>query len=593
MDSILRLAHQPQLKNQDRALALQELREHIGSYLSRRDLGALCLVSKGWHQDWNPVFWNSVCQPKDWTIDFASNGHLIRNLDLKTSKQPVLGGIRDHCRHLRHLKLTSYKLTPEIFKECIMGLPPAKKAPAPDTMDQATTSCTPSAQEPCFDRSAYLCNSLHTLDLRVAPEVCEIMLPWLTRAGKAGQLQGLRSFAMVPAVITYTCIIMDPEPERFVKLSDIYAFLDAFPALTEFSTGDMKILDDTQPRHNEAPTAIGISCAREASIGTAQRRMFPSISSLQLLVEHDAIFEDVASRMPNVTKLSLHLAGSSNIIPAIRQHYPSLKLLAVDMSSHSKSYRPFADEDIEGQRREFRDWIDLFQGLPQLESLSTQETTLPLTVVESLARSCQNLKQLRFGYNTYLSVLGLEVLLRSCTKLKAIRLEDQTLSASFIANDDLWKSPVETLYLDQVCLRTEQDMDNFRRRIRLLTTLRSLTFNGSSCLSARVLLEPHEYGLTPLNQESSFNTDATHAAAERDDASCDVSCEQIHASNTTSAHNTIAYPNLETLSIEWFKDPLLSDSKEAFSKMLDHMPCLRSLVLVRNFTEEDLHHLRQ
>ncbi|KAF9982624.1 hypothetical protein BGZ75_005921 [Mortierella antarctica] len=601
MDSTLHSAHPNQPRNQDRALALQELREHIGSYLSRSDLGALCLASKAWHQDWNPTYWKSVCKPKTLTVDFASNGHLIRNLELRTSKQLVLSAIRDHCHNLRQLKLTSHKLTAETFKECIMGWPPTTTATSgeeQETPEQANVADIPSALEPCFDKSAYLSNSLHTLDLRTGPEACEIMLPWLTRARKAGQLQGLRSFSMIPAVITYTCITMDPEPERFVKLSDIYAFLDAFPALTEFSTGDMKIMDDTQPKHKEAPTTTrGTSYTpKQASVagGVTEPCVYPSICSLQLHVEYDALFEKVASRIPNITKLSVHLAGSSNIIPAIREHYPSLKMLAVDMSSHSKYYQPFADEDIEGQRREFKDWIDLFQGLPHLESLSTQFTSLPLTVMESLASSCPRLEQLRFGYGTFLSVLGLESLLRSCTRLKDIRVDDQTLPASIIAMDEFWKSPVETLYLDQVYLRTEQDMDNFRRRIRQLPTLRSLTFNGCSCLSARVLLEPHEYGLASVGQESNVNTDTTQAAKTRDDgASCDEEGEPMCANTINSYSNTIAYPNLEKLSIEWFKDPLLCESDEAFSKLLDHMPCLRSLVLVQDFTEEKLHQVRK
>ncbi|KAF9966106.1 hypothetical protein BGZ70_003268 [Mortierella alpina] len=582
MNSTPHLAHQKKPRSQDRALALQELREHIGSYLSRCDLGALCQASRRWHRDWNPVYWKDVHQPKDRTVDFASNGHLIRSLELTTTKQPVLSAIRDYCHHLRHLKLTSYKLTPEMFKECIMGLPPtaaAETVQAQETSVQANPKDIPPALEPCFYKSAYLSNSLRTLNLRMEPEVCEIMLPWLTRAKKAGHLQGLRSFTVAPAVITYTCIMMDPEPERFVKLSDIYAFLDAFPALTALSTGDMKIINENK----EAPT-----------YQRTELQVYPSISSLQLHVEHDALFEDVASRIPNVTKLSVYLAGSSNIIPAIRQHYPGLKMLAVDMSSHSEYYRPFADEDIEGQRREFKDWIDLFQGLPHLESLSTRYTSLPWTVMESLAKSCPRLEQLRFGYNTFLSVLGLKSLLRSCTRLKSIHVEDQALSASIVANDDLWKSPVETLYLDQVLLKTEQDMDNFRRRIRLLPTLRSLTFKGCSCLSARVLLEPQEYALASAGQTSNPNTDTdAKATRERDEATCDGAGESKRAKEMDISFSTIAYPNLENLSIEWFKGPLFSDSTEAFSTMLDHMPCLRYLVLDRDYTEEDLRQVRR
>ncbi|KAF9568578.1 hypothetical protein EC968_002916 [Mortierella alpina] len=422
-----------------------------------------------------------------------------------------------------------------------------------------------------------------------------MMLPWFTRAGKAGQLRGLRSFTMLPAVITYTCIIVEPEPDGFVKLSDIYAFLNAFPELTEFCTGGMKIVDDTQPRQTEAPTSqenIYIDATEVAATKTeaVEPRTYPNISSLQLRVEHDALFQNIASQMPNLTKLSVHLAGSSNIISAIRQHYPGLKSLAVDMSSHEQWYRPFTDKNIEGQRREFKDWIELFQGLPHLVSLSTQYTTFPLVVMESLAKSCPRLEQLRFGYDTLLSVLGLESLLRGCTRLKSFRVEEQKLPASFIANDELWKSPVETLYLDQVYLQTEQDVDNFRRRIRLLPTLRSLTFIGCSCLSARALLEPHEYDLASVGQELHSSTDSTQSIGEHDAASSSV---ETHASKMALFHNKVAYPNLEELSIEWFKDPLLSDSDEAVSKMLDHMPCLRSLMLVRSFTEAELHQLRR
>ncbi|KAF9952912.1 hypothetical protein BGZ72_005841 [Mortierella alpina] len=582
MDSILHQARQQQLRTQDRALALQELREHIGSYLSRRDLGALCLASKGWHQDWNPVYWKNVHKPKVHTVDFISQGHLIRNLELTTSKQPVLGAIRDHCQHLRLLRLTSYQLTPESFKECIMGLQltaAAETAQVQQTVEQAVATDNPPALNAGFDKSAYICNSLHTLEFRTGPEVCEIVLPWLTRARKAGQLKGLRSFTMAPAVITYTCIIMDPEPQRFVKLSDIYAFLDAFPALTEFSTGDMSIMDDTQP---SAKVEVVPAVRR-----ITEQRVYSNITSLQVHVEHNALFEDLASRMPNITQLSVYLAGSSNIIPAIQQHYPGLRTLAVDMSYHSNYYRPFDDKDIEDQRRVLKDWISLFQRLPHLESFSTRNTSMPLAVMESLAKSCPRLERLRFGYNTFLSVLGLELLLRSCTRLKHLHVEDQTLPAHIIANDELWKSPVETLYLDQVTLTTEEHMDNFRRRIRSLPTLRSLTFNGCSCLTARALLEPHEYGLATVSQKSTSYADVTQAASEHDGASCDKENEPMRAS-VAIATNTIAYPNLETLSIEWFKDPLLSNWDAAFSKMLDHMPCLRSLVLVENYSEEKL-----
>ncbi|CAO3563513.1 unnamed protein product [Mortierella alpina] len=564
MNSMVHPAHQRQPRSQDRALALQELREHIGSYLSRSDLGALCQVSKGWHQDWNPLYWKIVHQPKVSTVDFASSGHLIKSLELATTKQPVLCAIRDRCHQLRHLRLTSYKLTPEMFKECIMGSPPvtaAETVQAQETSVQAKTGDIPPALEPCFYRSAYLSNSLHTLNLRTGPEVCEIMLPWLTRAKQAGYLQGLRSFTMAPAVITYTCIVMDPEPERYVKLSDIYAFLDAFPALTAFSTSEMKIINDVQLKYKEVPTSQGASnttTVNSVASGPTHPRVYPSIISLQLHVGHEALFQDFACRMPNVTKLSVYPAGSSNIIPAIRQHYPGLKMLAVDMSCHPEYYKPFAEADIEGQRREFKDWIDLFQGLPHLESLSTRYTSLPLTVMESLASSCPKLEQLRFGYGTLLSVPGLESLLRSCTQLKDIHVEDQALSASIIANDDLWKSPVETLYLDQGC----------------------------SCLSARVLLEPHEYALASVDQGSGPITD-TDTKATREGS------EPMRSKKMDISSNTIAYPCLEKLSIEWFKDPLFSDSSEAFSTMLNHMPCLRSLVLDRDFTEEEVHQVRR
>ncbi|KAG0201424.1 hypothetical protein BGX28_005729 [Mortierella sp. GBA30] len=578
---------------QGQVLSLLDLREHIAPYLSQSDLGNMCLVSKNWHQNWNPFYWRNIvrCTP----ADFALHGHLVRNIDMYTSKEHVISAVRDHCPSLRRLKLTDVKLKQESFKSYILGIQPIAAVASMSLTDEGSTSSAERAikeqptdrveskqfssePEPCF-KSGYLSNTLQSIELRVPHEVCEIMLPSLIRARKAGHLQGLRAFRMHAAVITYTCIEMPPIPDVYVKLSDIYAFLDSFPELTSFSTGNMNIWDDTQQEgalgeHEQLPAA-------------EQQKLYNRLTDLQLKARSASILEKIASRIPNVTDLSVHLAGSSNIVQ-INQHYPHLKSLTVDTSSHSDYGRRVDDNDLESQRRDFKYWIQLFQGLPHLESFNATYTALPLVVLESLATSCPSLKRLHLGYGCDVSIPGVKLVLRHRTGLTNLHL-DCTLSPEFLANDELWRSPLETLCIKGVHITSDKDFDFFRYRMRSLPRLRSLTVMEAFRMPVRALLDPDEY-----NDQTTTDTNLTTVSSIQHDAG--ESNDHGHGGErlpaTTSApvfSSSIAYPNLEILRLEWFRDP----SEEVLWNVLYQMPCLRSLQLMEKYTEVAIQQARR
>ncbi|KAF9359159.1 hypothetical protein BGX26_013012 [Mortierella sp. AD094] len=224
-------------------------------------------------------------------------------------------------------------------------------------------------------------------------------------------------------------------------MSDILTFLDEFPDLETFSTGDIQITDDS-----------GAYCPE-----IHQKQNQYRLTNLEIAPKTPSMFESLVSRMPRLTDLSIHSIGTINLLPSAQQYCPNLTSLMLDMYDH---YYPTNNDPSLDQKKKYKDWILLFQALPKLEQFRGISVPMPMVVLEALAKSCPRLKLLKAYDDSTLTGPGVSFLLQNCLALKDLFLEQYYYADLFKGNQP-WKAPLENLHFDAVILRSDEENDLF------------------------------------------------------------------------------------------------------------------------------------
>ncbi|KAF9116103.1 hypothetical protein BGX27_004901 [Mortierella sp. AM989] len=545
-------AQQPSIETQIQGQAqvkvfyLQELRSHIAQYLDLKYIAACCLVSQQWHRDWSPICWRDVRHKEP--SDFTRNGHLIRTMELwSSSKFRPLADIRDHCPNLLSLKYIDFHLKAPAF-EMALGFKPGHSLSSP-TISEPELMKEQNQRNRVEDAKVLDLQSqfdpLKSLELFLPSEACEIVLPRLIQAKRAGQLQNLRSFRMSITRIFYTCIMAPLEKPRYLKLSDILTFLDELPDLKTFSTCEIMTTDDEEAEEFVQPTELEYS-------NTDKTGEYHRLTNLEIAPKKPSIFERLVSRTPHLTSLSVHCVGTINLFPLIQQYCPNLISLELDMESMHYQSNPIIDKQSLDQEQKYCDWILLFKSLPKLEEFSGIYISMPMVVLQALATSCPRLSYFKTCEDSNLSAPGISYLLQKCLALKKLTV-DQDYNADLFKGDQPWKAPLEGLCLNAVSLLNSEDCDIFRERMRQLPQLKSLKIEYAANMQTQAFLEPNKKAC-PKALESFAHNIGTESGND--------------ASKT-------AFPNLESLTLGFF----VGRSEETFQAFVDAMPHLNHLAV--------------
>ncbi|KAG0004567.1 hypothetical protein BGZ80_010570 [Entomortierella chlamydospora] len=133
-------------------------------------------------------------------------------------------------------------------------------------------------------------------------------------------------------------------------MSDTLAFLDEFPYLETFSISNIEITDD---REEDCPE-------------THQKQNQYRVTDLEIAPKTLLMFENLVSRMPRLTTLSIHSIGTINLLSSIQQWCPNLTSLVLDMSAIYCPSDPI--DDFNSRQKQICElWILLFKTLPRLE----------------------------------------------------------------------------------------------------------------------------------------------------------------------------------------------------------------------------------
>ncbi|KAI1318425.1 hypothetical protein EDD11_006509 [Mortierella claussenii] len=575
---------------QDQVLALQELRDHIASHLNPQDLVACCSVSRQWHQDWNPIHWRKICQRKP--KDLARHGHLIRKLDISVScLTNSLEQIRDHCLNLQTLKIVEYNMNVAEFEERVLGIQSnrypglnsvstAEEKPVPlagerkdgaeeqeeqeEQEEESEEKEVATSVEPCVDYSynpfldgstrienGFLSSSLISLGLCLPPAVTMHILPRLVQARQAGRLKRLRTFRMGKAYIYYTCIEMPPEPTSHVNLSDVFAFLNAFPEVTTFSTGNVQVIDDIRRDQYEQDK------------NQQGQQHFKRLTDLQLMPRNTLVFQQIITRTPNLTHLHLDLWEDNNIFPDISRYCPQgLTSLTLNLEGH--------------QQRSDDEWTAVFQRLPNLKRFITKSCNMSSGVVlKSLARTCPELSHFSAGEGSEVSVEGVSYMLQHCAHLKELYLAQSYRIDLFqgphkgpqSVDEAPWRAPVEKLHFDIISLMNVDEHDIFRARMRQLPRLRRLAINYAYSFTLRAFQEPDKVESRELPE----GRETTEDFGGVSNLQIPPSTSGMNREKPTK--QSTAYPNVEELIVNGID----SRVPGCFDALINVMPRLRML----------------
>ncbi|KAG0239041.1 hypothetical protein BGX31_003059 [Mortierella sp. GBA43] len=605
----LAIQQQDTCRAQQQALSLREIREPVAVFLGQEDILACCQVSKQWHQDWNPFYWENVTRrtPKS----FTRYGHLIRNLELRFSSHPRnrLISIREHCVNMRSLHLTIYESRPSDFEEDVFGI-----QPAPQDNRVVVALAQQEADNPFYPIlrcNGFLSDSLCSLSFFMPPAVCDVILPRLAQASRAGLLQGLRSFVMRAAVITYTCIDVPPPPSCSLKLSTIFDFLDAFPKLTSFCFPSIALIEDKVPSFPELVLLNPWNINTDHVLPTVQQpqpqqqtREHVNVVKLEISLASAEAFRLVCTKMPNVLDLNIIPQGSWDMWTIIQQHYPGLVSLKCCMNDHVSGYF-MVDDSREDQKIKFKDWIQLFERLVHLERFDANEVGLPFVVLETLALSCPKLTSFK-AVDQVTSLQGVQFMLRHCTALKNLHITTTCDSDFFDDGGQPWIAPVESLHFDTVKLSEGHGHDVFRNRIRQLTRLKILHIDYTAGMSARAIFD--EEDMVVVNKEKrtflpKFKEEEEVTWKDWDEimdkgnfvnleVDVDVADNHEKSHQVDNERGNIApqshYPSLQEMVLGHFRVP----NEGIYWRAVEIMPRLRSLTLDFTLREGDIVRMR-
>ncbi|KAF9985108.1 hypothetical protein BGZ75_003343 [Mortierella antarctica] len=347
-----------------------------------------------------------------------------------------------------------------------------------------------------------LANTLHTLDLSFSAEVySDTVLPCLTHARMfVGLLQGLRVLRLGPQVRSSGLL------EEQLPVSQVHAFLDAFPNLDELSTGYLLVQNDLSSTHAfESHLSKQLQLVRHQSLKTLC--MFPKcVQALSSLLSRCS---------DSLTDLKLFNTADTILLPVIPGLCPHLRSLAYDGPS-----RPDPDQV------DYWDWQGFFAQMPDLTSLEVSGIKLPPAVYFAVINHCPKLQIIKDDNSS--QAWGAQAdLMGNCHHLRKVHynrcltveffqrlecmMDDYFISGTF--DDGLEQTaplPMESiqepsvprsicpfqylvsLELTQVHLLSDDFNNSLRNAIRLMGKLKVLTIIGCG-LTRHAVIHHHIY----------------------------------------------------------------------------------------------------
>ncbi|KAF9293100.1 hypothetical protein BGZ74_011851 [Mortierella antarctica] len=517
-----------------KVIAIPELRAEIASHLRIYHLASCALVSKQWHDFWNPHVWSSIINRHPHDHGCGRYGHLVRHFQAVLYGEGIraidmtpisLDVVRQHCRDLKTVNLLSYSISLEEFGRRIMNIRDLS-SPGSRIDTEPISGVLPPRAVP----NGFLSNTIQSLTLTLPYDIWRSVHHWIVLAGRQGQLQGLVKLKLMGANV----LSISQSPK--VSASDVQACPLLFPDLREYST---------------------------------------SLSVGDLEEDVGDMYGGEEGGRPRLQTLSLSSLSSSAVLPFILRPLHTLETLMIGgttmqpilaqiprLCPHLIHFEYIGQFDRLGASL----WIDFLAAYPRLTNLRLNKTDLADAVVLSLPRSCPSLQRLilprQVSQITWQSV---SALVENLAQLRVLSVEALTIPGEFFGtrvHQDITGTGVGGSVIMEVVLKPWACQ----------STLQELTLHNvflSNGADDYALLRQRLWSLRRLRK---LGIDGEPIALE-----CfvvDWSTEAINVAKKNGTCDDLGFPCLETLNIPVFEPPLgLAEEAQA---LFVQMPRLRN-----------------
>lgn len=344
-----------------KVLAIPELHAEIASNLLIYDYASCALVSKQWHDVWNPYVWSSIVNRNPQDQHCVRYGHLVRHFHAvflaqglqATAMTPIsLDVVRQVCLELKTVVLVSYTVPAEDFGRRIMDI---TEIPAPITEATGSDlSKTDRIGVPRRVSNGFLSNSIQSLTLTLPHEVGISALHWIVLAGRQDRLQGLQEFKLTGVNFR------SYETALKVSANDIHACTVLFPDLCKFSVsmsiGDPDPDQDTHIGGQSVLQKLKLSSLWSSTALPFILRPLHSLNSLTIGgISAQLFLTQIPRHCPNLTRFT-YLGRHDDIVPSL--------------------------------------WIEFLAAYPGLTHLGLYDTSITDAMVFFLAWNCPSLQDL-------------------------------------------------------------------------------------------------------------------------------------------------------------------------------------------------------
>ncbi|KAG0213548.1 hypothetical protein BGX31_001258 [Mortierella sp. GBA43] len=437
---------QPTASALERVFALPELHGHIAQYLEQGTLTHCSRVSVQWHQDFNPLLWQKVLfrVPQN----FSRHGHLVQTLDLFMTN--ISAKQRDHirynCLHLRTVHLRFQQLSPAVLQRLF---------------------------EP-ITGNGFVGQNIESLEIYVAEfSVVPFILPCLTRVRQHGYLESLQQLTLGNS--------QSLGVNQQVDVVDVLEYLRTFPATRTLCFGRIPIGDS---RHDSSQGRQWIERIQEGDsvVGDSvhgdnkedqhprpcqQQRDTCSLRNLDIYPRTPSVLSCLLQRAPRLLKLCIRKIGDPEVLSIIQQACPDLK-----------NFRYMGNS---GYIEDF-DWRTFLPSYPWMEELILENALVTDRILRTLSGFCsRHLRYLALTMGVKICTTTLLQALQSCAALECLHCTTPSISGDLFHETNSWVccKSLRVLRLFEVQLRGPEENTAFRKRIRQLPRLETLSIGGS------------------------------------------------------------------------------------------------------------------
>ncbi|KAG0087753.1 hypothetical protein BGZ92_007014 [Podila epicladia] len=385
-----------------KVIAIPELHAEIASHLRIYHLASCALVSKQWHQFWNPYVWSSIINRHPDAHGCARYGHLVRYFQTVLYGEGIraidmtpisLDVVRQHCLEMTTVNLLSYSISLDDFGRRVMDIRDLS-TPTECRIDMEPNS---GVLPPRAVPNGFLSNTIQSLTLTLPYDIGRSVLHWIVLAGRRGQLQGLVKLKFMGA-----SVLSISQPLE-VLASDVQACPLLFPDLREYSTslsiGDLE--EDAGYMYS------GGEKERQSSLQTLSLFSLSSSTVLPFILR------------PLHSLDTLMIGGTTMqpILAQIPRHCPHL--------THFEYIGRF-------DRLSASLWIDFLAAYPRLTNLRLNKTDLADDVVLSLPKSCPSLQRLILPRQaSEITWQAVSALVENLAQLRVLNVEALTIPGRF------------------------------------------------------------------------------------------------------------------------------------------------------------------